>query len=139
MSEELNPETGKDSQLASVWSFLCSGLVTGSGVSMQGLHELAGVVSVVPSSLNKVRQGMPNITELVEDIPTTPRSTDKSDVVVVSVLSPEQRHSTGTAYGYGRKEVVVEDTLVDEMLMDARKVFTLCKGTDVLVVRNFFW
>lgn len=56
---------------------------------MQGLHELAGVVSVVPSSLNKVRQGMPNITELVEDIPTTPRSTDKSDVVVVSVLSSE--------------------------------------------------
>lgn len=82
---------------------------------------------------------MPNIAKLVENIPTTPRSTDKSDIVVVSVLSSEQRHSTGTAHGYGRKKVVVEDTFVDEMLVDARQIFTFCKGTDVLVVRNFFF
>lgn len=81
---------------------------------------------------------MPNIAKLVEDIPTAPRSTDKSDVVVMSVLSSEQRHSTGTAHGYGREEIIVEDTLVDEMLVDVGKVFTFCKGTDVLIVRNCF-
>lgn len=81
---------------------------------------------------------MLNIAKLVEDIPTAPRSTDKSDVVVMSILSSEQRHSTGTAHGYGRKEIVVEDTLVDEMRVDVRKVFTFCKGTNVLIVRNFF-
>jgi hypothetical protein len=53
--------------------------------------------------------------------------------VVVRILRAEKRNSRGTAHGHGRKEVVIQNTLVDEVLVDPGQELVLDRAL-ILVV-----
>jgi hypothetical protein len=104
------PDTGKLSQLFSLWSFLrsqsrsepnrvrtlCRCRVAAPARAQKGYHshELASVVRVVPRLLKKVGQGVLDVSVLVKHVPPAPWRADKRDVMVMGVLRPEQRYPT---------------------------------------------
>jgi hypothetical protein len=101
-----------------LWSFTAA-------LPINHSHELARVIRIIPGFLQKVRQGVPHISILIEHRPPSPGLKNKRDIVIVRVLCPEQGDPRWTANGYGREKILVVDSLVDEVFLDQGKISLL--------------